>query len=235
MVIDANLVPAIIYQLANGEFRTQKEAAWAVSNFTVGGTPEQVCVVYGVVRECVGVQACCWGVVCTCVGVHVCDFKLSFQVSYLVSQAAIPAMCHLLECKDTTVSLINSSGFLCLTCLFDWQTIQVILDGLGNMLKLAGPDVDFIATAIEEAGGLTKIEALQHHKNEDVYKLAYSIVDKYFNQDVSLFHCLIDPLYILIFSLQDIEDSSLLPQEGPQAFQFGPSDTPEGGFQFWYW
>ena len=42
MVIDANLVPAIIVQLANGEFRTQKEAAWAVSNFTVGGTPEQV-------------------------------------------------------------------------------------------------------------------------------------------------------------------------------------------------
>ncbi len=42
MVIDANLVPSIIYLLGNGEFRTQKEAAWAVSNFTVGGTPEQV-------------------------------------------------------------------------------------------------------------------------------------------------------------------------------------------------
>lgn len=42
MVIDANLVPAVIDALARGEFRTQKEAAWAVSNFTVGGTPEQV-------------------------------------------------------------------------------------------------------------------------------------------------------------------------------------------------
>ena len=133
---------------------------------------------------------------CPRVGVHVCDFKLSFQVSYLVSQAAIPAMCQLLECKDTTVSFITFSGLLCLTCLFDSQTIQVILDGLGNMLKLAGPDVDFIATAIEEAGGLVKIEALQHHKNEDVYKLAYSIVDKYFSTDVSLFHCSVDPLYV---------------------------------------
>lgn len=42
MVIDANLVPAIIDALLRAEFRTQKEAAWAVSNFTVGGSPEQV-------------------------------------------------------------------------------------------------------------------------------------------------------------------------------------------------
>ena len=43
MVIDADLVLPIIQQLAHGEFRTQKEAAWAVSNFTVGGTAEQAC------------------------------------------------------------------------------------------------------------------------------------------------------------------------------------------------
>ena len=42
MVIDAHLVPLVIQQLAVGDFRTMKEAAWAVSNFTVGGTPEQV-------------------------------------------------------------------------------------------------------------------------------------------------------------------------------------------------
>ena len=42
MVIDANLVPTLIFTLSHGEFKTQKEAAWAVSNFTVGGTPEQV-------------------------------------------------------------------------------------------------------------------------------------------------------------------------------------------------
>jgi hypothetical protein len=46
MVIDANLVPAIVDALARTEFRTQKEAAWAVSNFTVGGTPEQVSLSY---------------------------------------------------------------------------------------------------------------------------------------------------------------------------------------------
>lgn len=50
---------------------------------------------------------------------------------------------------------------------------------------MAGPDVEFIATAIEEAGGLDKIEKLQSHKNQDIYKLAYSIIDKYFTSEVS--------------------------------------------------
>ena len=42
MVIDSNVVPMLIQILSYGEFKTQKEAAWAVSNFTVGGTDDQV-------------------------------------------------------------------------------------------------------------------------------------------------------------------------------------------------
>lgn len=56
MVIDAELVPLIIQQLALGDFRTKKEAAWAVSNFTVGGTPEQVSTVEG--NNCVDLAGC---------------------------------------------------------------------------------------------------------------------------------------------------------------------------------
>ena len=61
----------------------------------------------------------------------------------------------------------------------------MLLDGLGNILKLAGTDAEFVATAIEESGGVEKIEKLQQHKNEDIYKLAYTIIDKYFTSDVS--------------------------------------------------
>ena len=74
--------------------------------------------------------------------------------------------------------------------------MQVILDGLANMLKMAGPDAEFITTAIEEAGGLDKIEKLQQHNNEDIYKLAYKIIDKYFTGDVSLCVCLCVCVYV---------------------------------------
>lgn len=61
----------------------------------------------------------------------------------------------------------------------------MILDGLGNMLKLAGPNYNVVASIIEESGGVDKIEMLQQHKNVDIYKLAYCIIDKYFSSDVS--------------------------------------------------
>lgn len=41
-VIDAGLIPMIITLLDRGDFQTQKEAAWAVSNVTISGTREQV-------------------------------------------------------------------------------------------------------------------------------------------------------------------------------------------------
>lgn len=33
--------------------------------------------------------------------------------------------------------------------------------------------------------GLEKIEMLQNHENEDIYKLAYEIIDQFFSSDVS--------------------------------------------------
>lgn len=44
MVLDAELIPPLIRVLMTGDFKTKKEAAWAVSNLTVGGSAAQVCV-----------------------------------------------------------------------------------------------------------------------------------------------------------------------------------------------
>ena len=77
---------------------------------------------------------------------------------------------------------------------------------------MAGPGVQLIATQIEEAGGMDTIEGLQQHRDMDIYRLAYGIIDKYFGSEV---HCMLTTItqFSTIISpappfSQDIEDSS---------------------------
>ena len=52
----------------------------------------------------------------------------------MVSQSVIPPFCGLLNVKDS-------------------QVVQVVLDGINNILKMAADEVDPICTMIEECGG----------------------------------------------------------------------------------
>jgi len=110
------------------------------------------------------------------------------QVAYIVNEGVLPPLCNLLGVKDT-------------------QVIQVVLDGINNILKMADEEVEAVCTLIEECGGLDKIEALQNHDNEDVYKLAYEILDTYFGSS-------------------EEEDVDLAPAQTESGFMFDPS-VPE--------
>lgn len=122
-------MPSIIANLSKSDFPTQKEAAWAISNLTIGGSRE--------------------------------------QVAALIREGVIPPFCELLDCKDA-------------------QVVQVVLDGISNMLKAAGDQVDHLTHIIEECKGLDKIELLQNHDNIEIYRLAFDIIDQYFTGEVSL-------------------------------------------------
>ena len=50
-VLEAGLIPKIIDALANADFDVKKEAAWAISNATTGGTPEQIRYLVG--QQCI--------------------------------------------------------------------------------------------------------------------------------------------------------------------------------------
>lgn len=159
-----------------------------------------------------------------------------------MEQNVIPPFCNLLSVKDS-------------------QVVQVVLDGLKNILIMAGDEASTIAEIIEEGGGwfapsdlplrfcasleikkdgvfffnywccsflpgLEKIEILQQHENEDIYKLAFEIIDQYFSgDDVSLLH--------LVYIFKSIVHPSH-PNSNPCPFQIDedPSlipDTTQGG------
>uniref|UniRef100_A0A2C9JQP5 Uncharacterized protein n=1 Tax=Biomphalaria glabrata TaxID=6526 RepID=A0A2C9JQP5_BIOGL len=128
-----------------GDFKSQKEAAWAITNLTSGGTVE--------------------------------------QISYVVQCGALKPLCDLLASKDT-------------------KLLHVLLDGVSNILQAADKvgQVEGISSMLEEVGGLDKIEQLQNHENQQVYKKAYDIIEKYFSEEG--------------------EDESLVPQAGAEANQY---------------
>ncbi|XP_034945805.1 importin subunit alpha-3 [Chelonus insularis] len=116
------------------------------------------------------------------------------QVARLIQEGVIEPFCDLLSCKDT-------------------QVIQVVLDGINNMLKHAGPDVEQLANMIEECQGLDKIEQLQNHDNIDIYKLAYEIIEQYFSDEG--------------------DETNLAPQVGEGTYEFDPTTAiPNERYKF---
>ncbi|RNA00815.1 importin subunit alpha-3 [Brachionus plicatilis] len=90
------------------------------------------------------------------------------QVAYVLQQGAIGPLCQALSIDDP-------------------QVLAVVMDALSNILKLAAcshDDLVSVTSQIEECGGLDKIEDLQNHRNEEIYKLAFDLIDKYFTEDV---------------------------------------------------
>lgn len=95
------------------------------------------------------------------------------QIVALCAAGALKPMCDLLAGNDEKLSI-------------------VLLDGIYNILEAAKKqgEVLNVCTAIEECDGLDKIEKLQEHENEIVYKKALHIIEKFFGDEVgSAFFC----------------------------------------------
>ncbi|GLD69787.1 importin subunit alpha-4, partial [Lates japonicus] len=185
MVIDSGVVPFLVPLLSHQEVKVQTAALRAVGNI-VTGTDEQTQVLLNCdgpshfpnllthPKEKINKEAVCFLSNITAGNQQqvqaVIDAGLipmiihQLQVEFLVEQNVIPPFCSLLSVKDS-------------------QVVQVVLDGLKNILIMAGDEASTIAEIIEECGGLEKIENLQQHENEDIYKLAFEIIDQYFSGD----------------------------------------------------
>ncbi|KAG8196256.1 hypothetical protein JTE90_023812 [Oedothorax gibbosus] len=186
--------------LNHSKEKINKEAVWFLSNITAGNQQQVQSVIDAglipmVIRhldkgEFQTQKEAAWAIS----NLTISGTKM--QVAYLVNQKVIHPLCNLLTVRDP-------------------QVIQVVLDGLNNILKLAGPQFFSIASEVEECGGLDKIETLQNHENEEIYKLAFEIIDQYFSDD------------------QGDEDPTLMPPASDQGYQFDPNASiPSDGFKF---
>eukprot|EP00064_Thunnus_orientalis_P004031 superscaffoldBa00000353_g4042 len=189
--------------LTHPKEKINKEAVWFLSNITAGNQQQVQAVIDAKLvpmiihlLDKVNVSSSFYYCICVKYSLMMYDTFVEQQVAHLIEKQVIPPFCNLLTVKDA-------------------QVVQVVLDGLSNILKMADDEAETIANLIEECGGLEKVEQLQNHENEDIYKLAYEIIDQFFSSD-------------------DIdEDTSLVPEaiQGG-TYGFNSANVPAEGFQF---
>ncbi|MCI27761.1 importin subunit alpha-1, partial [Trifolium medium] len=91
----------------------------------------------------------------------------------LACKGCIEALCDLLISTDPSI-------------------LTVCLNGLRNILKAGEINkqkglyngVNIYAQMVEECGGLDKIVSLQSYDNNDIYKKAVEVLEKYFPEDL---------------------------------------------------
>lgn len=151
--------------------KINKEAVWFLSNITAG-TKSQVQAVIDANLIPQVIHLLAKGDLATRREAAWCINNLSLsgkreQVAYVLEQGVLQPFCQLLTTDDP-------------------QILVVVLDGISNILKMASSnynDLASLTSQIEECNGLDKIEELQSHRNEEIYKLAFEIIDKYFSEE----------------------------------------------------
>jgi len=178
-----------------------KEAAWSISNITAGNTKQ--------IQEVINTDIFHYLRNVLEKG----DFKSQKEAAWAITNTTTSGT------PEQIVDLIEKYQMLKPFCDLleakDSRTVKVVLTGLANLFTLAEKlgGTDNLCLMVEEMGGLDKLESLQNHENEEIYKKAFAIIDTYFAEG---------------------NDADLAPKEvnGALEFDAGATANPEGGFSF---
>uniref|UniRef100_A0A1A9WKF3 Importin subunit alpha n=1 Tax=Glossina brevipalpis TaxID=37001 RepID=A0A1A9WKF3_9MUSC len=202
-VIEAGGLAKLMNLLKHQKHNIVKEAAWTVSNITAGNQKQiQAVIESGIFVEIRNV-------------LERGDFKSQKEAAYAVTNTTTSGT------PEQVIDLIEKYQILKPFCDLleakDPRTIVVVLLGLTNLFALASKlgGTENLSLMLEEMGAVDKLENLQQHENEEIYKKAFAIIDAYFSDG-------------------DGAEAELAPQEinGTLEFNANQSKAPEGGFTF---
>lgn len=202
-ILNNNALSCLLTLLSSHKKGIRKEACWTISNITAGNKDQiQAVIDNSIVPPLIQLltnaefdirKEAAWAISNATSGGN------PHQIRYLVQQGAIRPLCDLLTVNDAKI-------------------VTIALEGLENILKVGEADSkasgthNQMATLIAEADGLSKIEELQHHSNNDIYEKCIKILETY-------------------FGVEDEEEIlAMAPQmaEGGSAFSFAPPSGVEG-------
>eukprot|EP00835_Amoeboradix_gromovi_P004594 NODE_367_length_10044_cov_0.769432.p3 type:complete len:516 gc:universal NODE_367_length_10044_cov_0.769432:9770-8223(-) len=176
LVLSNNVLEPLYRLLSSNKASIKKETCWTISNITAGNANQiQKVIDAGMIPNLVQClqhgdmktkREACWALSNATTG----GMQNPDQVDYLVSCGCIGPLLDMLTCMDIGI-------------------IQVCLDGLTNILKvgdLKGQTEGYFnpyVTIAEENNAYDKLSNLTHMNNNEIYKRANNLLDKYFQSE----------------------------------------------------
>mmetsp|Transcript_15061 Transcript_15061/g.29690 ORF Transcript_15061/g.29690 Transcript_15061/m.29690 type:complete len:522 (+) Transcript_15061:56-1621(+) len=173
ILINCGALPCLLTLLSSAYKSIKKEACWTISNITAGN-PRQIqsvidanimpTLIYLLKYSETDIKKeAAWAISNATSG------GTQKQINYLVK----------LDCISPMIELLTSS---------DSRVIKVILEGLENILEIGNKksnesNLNIYTRAIEQAGGLEKLENLQHHSDDKIYEYSVRILEKFFGAE----------------------------------------------------
>eukprot|EP00040_Diaphanoeca_grandis_P023734 m.129577 g.129577 ORF g.129577 m.129577 type:complete len:542 (-) comp29409_c2_seq1:182-1807(-) len=172
VVLNCNILASLAQLLRHPKETIRKETCWTISNITAGNTDQiQAVIRFGLIEPVIKVlndaefktrKEAAWAISNATSG------GTDDQIRHIVECGAINPLCNILQVPDPKV-------------------INVAIDALENILRVGATQAELsngpnrYAEFIEECDGLDKIEYLQQHPREDIYKKSHDIIIKYFS------------------------------------------------------
>uniref|UniRef100_UPI00398EF322 importin subunit alpha-1-like n=1 Tax=Pristiophorus japonicus TaxID=55135 RepID=UPI00398EF322 len=165
--IEAGILSVLLKLLKHSKTSIQKEAAWAISNIAAG-PPMQIqrLIDCGVLSPLIELME---------KGDFPAQREAVWAVTNYTNGGTVDQVVHLVKCGVL-------KPLLDLLSIQDAKILLVILDSLSNIFLTVEQfgETDKLCLIIEELNGLEKIEALQFHSNNMVYRAALKLIEKYF-------------------------------------------------------